>query len=213
MHFNIQGVQYQESRLSYEGIQDVRPTYMGLCYIIIMLYYYIIILYYYYIIIILLYYNILLYIILLCSYMGTICSSVWNPFLQKDLESVQRCFTRSLPSLKLYSYPDCLKILKIDSLELRPLKMDLSMYYKILNGLVDLDAEIFFKIDQNEHSTRTNGMKLHKSVSKSSLHSNTFSHRCINCWNALPPDIVLASSLSSFKHKLNEFDFSRFSTL
>ena len=144
------------------------------------------------------------------------CSSVWNPFLQKDidlLESVQRCFTRRLPSLKFYSYTDRLKILKIDSLELRRLRTDLSMYYKILNGLVDLDAEIFFKIDKNVHSTRTNGMKLIKPVSKSSLHSNTFSHRCINCWNALPPEMVLASSLSSFKNKLNEFDFSRFLTL
>ena len=144
------------------------------------------------------------------------CSSVWNPFSQKDidlLESVQRCFTRRLPSLKFYSYTDRLRILKTDSLELRRLKTDLSMYYKILSGLVDLDAEIFFKIDKNVHSTRTNGVKLIKPVSKSSLHSNTFSHRCLNCWNALPPEMVLASSLSSFKNKLNEFDFSRFLTL
>ena len=87
------------------------------------------------------------------------------------------------------------------------------MYYKILNGLVDIDAAMFFDLDRNVHNTRTNGVKLVKPVSRSSLHSNVFSHRCINCWNALPSDIVLASSLSSFKYKIDKFDFSRFLTL
>ena len=76
------------------------------------------------------------------------CSSVWNPFLQKDidlLESVQRYFTRRIPNLKIYSYSERLQILHLDSLEVRRLKADLAMYYKILYGLVDLDAELFFK--------------------------------------------------------------------
>ena len=144
------------------------------------------------------------------------CSSIWSPYLIKDidkLERVQRFFTRRLPSLKLYSYSERLKILKLEPLELRRLKADLTMYYKILNGLVDLDAAKFFVLDRNVHNTRTNGVKLVKPVSRSSHHSNVFSHRCINCWNALPPDIVSASSLPSFKYRLDKFDFSRFLTL
>ena len=45
------------------------------------------------------------------------------------------------------------KNLKFESLELRRLKADLTMYYKILNGLVDLDAAMFFDLDRNKHNT------------------------------------------------------------
>ena len=79
------------------------------------------------------------------------CSSIWSPYLIKDieqLERVQRFFTRRVSSLKFHSYSERLKILKLESLELRRLKADLTMYYKILNGLVDLDAAMFFDLDR-----------------------------------------------------------------
>ena len=149
------------------------------------------------------------------------CSDVeirWNTYSNSNVQflTVQRSFTRRLLSLRFYSYPDRLKILNIDSLELRRLKTVLSVLCIInfsMDWLIWMPKYFSKLINQNVHSTRTNGMKLTKPVSKTSLHSNTISHRCINCWNSLPPDLVLASSLSSFNHKLNEFDFSRFLTL
>ena len=46
---------------------------------------------------------------------------------------VQRYFTRRLQGLKSFSYTDRLFLLDLESLELRRLKADLVMYFKILH--------------------------------------------------------------------------------
>jgi len=55
------------------------------------------------------------------------------------VESVQRRFTKRLPGLNGLSYPERLKHVNLDSLELRRLYTDLYYCYKMLFGLVDAD--------------------------------------------------------------------------
>ena len=141
------------------------------------------------------------------------CSSVWSPYLLKhidSLEKVQRYFTRNIHGLRSFSYKDRLLILNLESLELRRLKNDLLMYYKVLHNCVDLDKSDFFNFAQNDYNTRGHNLKLKKFSFSNNCLENTFSNRCINCWNWLPNDVVNCSSISSFRAKLKIIDFSDF---
>src|SRR5207248_10194641 len=65
-------------------------------------------------------------------------SQVWSPSSVGDvllLESVQRHFTKKIPSLKYKPYFERLKATNLQTLELRRLYADLTFCYKILNGL------------------------------------------------------------------------------
>ena len=53
-------------------------------------------------------------------------------------------------------------------------------------------------------------LKLKKFSFSNNCLENTFSNRCINCWNWLPNDVVNCSSISSFRAKLKIIDFSDF---
>ena len=57
--------------------------------------------------------------------------------------------------MKSLNYNDRLQRLKLESLELRRLKADLMMYYKIVHEVVDLKFDDLFKLSLN--NTRSNG--------------------------------------------------------
>ena len=64
---------------------------------------------------------------------------VWNPSLKNDidmLENVQHRATRLVPGLKR------LKTLKLTTLEIRRKREDLIEFYKILNGLDNVEWKI-----------------------------------------------------------------------
>ena len=73
-------------------------------------------------------------------------SPLWSPTLKKDIisiESVQRKFTKRIPGMSGLSYHSRLKALNLESLELRRLRADLLLAYKILFGLLRVDSNIF----------------------------------------------------------------------
>ena len=136
------------------------------------------------------------------------CSEVWSPFLLKHInaiENVQRHFTRRLANFKMYDYNTRLFILDLESLEERRIKKDLKMYYKIMNGLVSLDKQVFFKFSNNLF-TRGHNCRLILPVG-SCRYLNSFSNRVIKIWNLLPYETVNATSLGSFSARLNNFNF------
>jgi len=57
---------------------------------------------------------------------------------------VQRRFTKRLRGINLLSYCDRLTKLELNTLELRRLRNDLVMYYKIVFGLIDVNFTDFF---------------------------------------------------------------------
>jgi len=76
-------------------------------------------------------------------------SVLWNPYLIKDikaLESVQRCFTKRLPSTEKLTYHQRLNMLELDSLEFRRVRADLLLLftYKLMFGLIDASLHDFF---------------------------------------------------------------------
>ena len=71
--------------------------------------------------------------------------------LKKDietLEKVQRRFTTRIPGLKDLTYCQRLARLKLDSLELRRVRLDLMFAYKLVLGLTDLKLSDFFSTAQ-----------------------------------------------------------------
>jgi len=128
-------------------------------------------------------------------------SVCWNPYFASDIhlvEQVQRRFTKRILPDKNLSYPDRLRLLHSLSLESRRKISDLAMVYKILHQLVDLPFDTFFQLATT--STRGHAYKLFKPRLQSSriVGYNSFAHRVINSWNALPPTTAECQKLSSF---------------
>ena len=133
------------------------------------------------------------------------CSSVWSPYLLKDidaLEKVQKYFTRRVYGLKSFGYRERLFVLNLESLEVRRLRTDLAMYFKIIHKLIDLEFDDFFKRSPNELVTRGHNFKLELKKCKSDILKFSFANRCVKCWNSLPEDVVNSSTFNVFMPKL-----------
>ena len=98
-----------------------------------------------------------------CSLTRFVCFRLRSPYQLDDIdliESVQREFTRRIPAIKkyikkqklkkksfTYSYPERLKALKMDSLEIRRIRADLVMIYKMYHEKVNLNFNDSFTAD------------------------------------------------------------------
>ena len=86
------------------------------------------------------------------------CSLVWSPHCAKDivrLESVQRGFTKSLSGYKNLSYAERLTRAGLCSLELRRLRTDLCVCYKILHSQIH-----FFFVMASVNAARGHSWKI-----------------------------------------------------
>jgi hypothetical protein len=139
-------------------------------------------------------------------------TSVWNPYLQQDIdivEKVQRKFTKRIPGLRHKSYGERLNDLSLDTLELRRLHKDVVLCYKIIHGLVDLDPQDFFTFSRRDGG-RGHNQKLFVPQTRLDCRKRFFSSRVVNIWNSLPQDVISSPTLSLFKRRLADVDFSRF---
>ena len=139
------------------------------------------------------------------------CSTVWHPYLKKDItkiEKVQRRATRQVKSLQHLSYEDRLKYLNLPSLNYRRHRCDMIQIFKMVHGLDELDPSHFFEI-VSESRTRGHKYKIAKKKFNSKLRFCSFSQRVITEWNSLPSYVVESSSLNLFKSNLEKFWCSR----
>ena len=135
------------------------------------------------------------------------CIQVWRPYLQKDidaLEKIQRRATRMLPVLREKSYEDRLKILNLTTLETRRIRGDIIQAFKIIKGFDDVETDNFFMFRKTK-CTRGHSLTLFKSQCHLDIRKYGFGHRVVNLWNALPEDIIICDSLHSFKSRLDKF--------
>ena len=85
-------------------------------------------------------------------------SFIWSPndiYNITKIESVQRRFTKRIPSVSQLSYRDRLAILGLDSLEYRRLITDLVMMYKIVHHLVDVDHDALVIVNSSSVARNT----------------------------------------------------------
>ena len=132
-------------------------------------------------------------------------SVVWNPTrigLQKDLERVQRRFTRRLRGLRDMPYDKRLEHLQLISLKDRRLHADLAMAFKALRNVLGVSANTIGLQLQSNAPTRSNGINLvvHKAVNETV--AKVFKYRIAKQWNDLPSRVKLALSLNTFKKHL-----------
>lgn len=140
-------------------------------------------------------------------------SILWSPnlvYLIDLIESVQRKFTKRITSLSSLPYSSRLNRLNLQPLELRRLHLDLTNYYKILNGMSPLTPTDYFIIYSPIISTRSNMPSLLKPLHASSKLASSFFYRSVDAWNHLPSNIKLLTSLHSFKLAIKLVDLSSF---
>ena len=144
------------------------------------------------------------------------CSSVWSPHLISDvlaIESVQRLFTRRLPGFELLTYVERLSRLNLPTLELRRLRSDLTLCYKIIHGHVNSSSENYgIKLASN-FVTRGHSQKLVKFHSRIDARLHYFGSRVVDPWNSLSEAAVNAISINCFKAELFKCDLSSFLTI
>ena len=130
----------------------------------------------------------------------------------KKVEQVQAKFTRLLCrklNIKYKSYKERLLILNLESLEARRIKTDLTIIYKIVHNLVDLEFDNYFEFYQSNYNLRRHSLTLKNQIPpKSFARKNFFSIRNVSIWNSLPATIVESKSLTAFKNRLKKFDLS-----
>ena len=107
----------------------------------------------------------------------------WCPYYKKkyikEVEKVQRKMTKLVPELKDLEYHERYRQQGVTALEKGRQRGDLIQICKILNGMENIDQNVFF--DLHESSTRSNTRKLQKRGHWNTLiRANTFSVRVVN---------------------------------
>jgi hypothetical protein len=105
--------------------------------------------------------------------------------------------------LKDLEYEERLKVLKIPSMCNRRVRGDLIEVYKFTHGVYNCKNPL--ELNQ-QSTTRGHCYKLKKNACKTSLRQHFFINRVVGTWNALDKSTVEASTLNSFKNRIdNEF--------
>jgi ribonuclease P/MRP protein subunit RPP40 len=140
------------------------------------------------------------------------CVQAWRPYLQKDidvLERVQKRATRMIEECKGKVYEERLKIVELTTLETRRVRADLVEVFKIMNGLDNVQEELFFERyiarDSGASTTRGHSYKLYKRGFRLDVAKHNFGNRVVQEWNRLPEDIVRARNVDILKGKLDKY--------
>ena len=140
-------------------------------------------------------------------------SSLWSPTLIRDIvaiEKIQRRFTKGLSNLRNLTYHQRLSALKLESLELRRLKSDLIVIYKMVFNLIDVNAADYFSRNTfNSNLRRHPHQLISVSNSRSHFRQQFVINRSINMRNSLPSSTNFRN-LSSFKKSLDSNHLVRF---
>jgi hypothetical protein len=136
-------------------------------------------------------------------------STVWSPYLKKDIHRVegpQRRFTKRLLGYEAgFTYLQRLHALGEETLLVRRIKADLVLVYKIIHGLVDGLGDLI----QFARVIRTRG-HLYKIVPQRfrvNSRKNFFSVRVANMWNNLPSEVAESETLAIFKTKIKQIKY------
>ena len=98
--------------------------------------------------------------------------------------------------IQCYNHQHKYRHINLEPLQLRRLKADLVMYYKILNNLISINFDNHFTVRKSYSiSIRSTGHSLLKPFCRTNRIVNNFFFRSINIWNALPVTITNATSI------------------
>ena len=124
-------------------------------------------------------------------------STAWNPHeigLSHQLETIQHCFIRRLFGRHAPSYEDRLQLLAIPFLSTRRRNADLTLAYKLIHRLIDLNSSAV-GVELCKGITRSTGVNLTVRRAKSTLVKKSFNYRIVAMWNKLPIKTKLCTKL------------------
>ena len=143
-------------------------------------------------------------------------SPVWNTGYKGNsilLENVQRRWTKQIEDLAELPYSARVETLDLFSVKGRLWRSDMITVWKIFHGLSTINPEQLFEMAPRA-GTRGHCFKVFWRHSPFEPRKRFFFVRVTDDWNSLPPRVVEATSLDSFKHlltvscgqRLREFD-------
>jgi len=147
-------------------------------------------------------------------------SSCWNPYLQSDidiLEKVQKRASRIPSNMKHLDYEKRLEIWGITTLKDRRIRGDLIQAYKVVHGLEKFNwfSTLEFENDCRTKAATSNSMRLKREGYRNkSAHLNNHCHfvavrhefflnRVTEHWNKLSNSQVQARNINSFKASID----------
>ena len=109
---------------------------------------------------------------------------------------------KKLNGLHDLTYEQRLQVLNLDSLEVRRIRADLVLTFKIIRGISRVKISDFFTVST---ATKTRGhcYKLSMPKVRTDIRKYFFSSRIVKVWNALPTDKVNFNSLNGFIRSLS----------
>ena len=135
------------------------------------------------------------------------CIQTWRPYRKKDidkLERIQSRATKMIPELRDLSYESRLLQCGLTILDTRRPRGDQIEVFKIVNGYVDVDRNMFFKLKEGSR-TRGHQAALVKEQCRLDMRKYNFSQRVINEWNKLPNDCINVGNVNMFKHIIDKY--------
>ncbi|KFW00808.1 hypothetical protein N327_00603, partial [Fulmarus glacialis] len=133
------------------------------------------------------------------------CVQLWRPQHKKDMDLwdwVQRRATKMIRGMERLSCEERLRELGLFSLEKRRLWGDLIAAFQYLKGAYKkVGGELFSRACCNR--TRGNGFKLKESRLRLDIKKKFFTMRVVKHWHRLPREVVDATSLETFKVRLD----------
>ena len=126
----------------------------------------------------------------------------------KKVEMVQRRAARYATNRyrNTSSVTDMLDNLEWETLESRRTKIQLVMFFKIINDPVDIPSSNYL-IPANSKTRSNNSKKMQQYHTRSDVFKYSFFPRTTRNWNQLPATIAETSDLVSFKRGLSSVTF------
>ena len=134
---------------------------------------------------------------------------MWSPHLKKHqnlIENVQMRATKQVDGLNNLQYSERLKLLNLPTLVYRRLRGDAIEIFKHLKLY---DTEIISNTFQRKQSiNRRHQFQLYERRAKDGIRgvqNNSFYYRTAKMWNELPEEVVNATTIDTFKNKLDKY--------
>ena len=131
---------------------------------------------------------------------------IWNPYNKmdiKEIEQVQRYFTKRINGLSRLNYCARLSKLELPTLEMRRKYFDIIMCHKLLHRLVRSKCSEYLNIRRS--ATRGHNFKLvGQTAVVSEARRRFFTERIVNAWNQLPAEIANITDHSRFKSAIRK---------
>jgi hypothetical protein len=133
-------------------------------------------------------------------------SVVWSPTkvgLARDIERVQRRFTKYLPSLADHSYSARCSRLCLRSLLVRRSILDLVFIYKLIHGrFLHVQPQDYIQLDSSSALRRKHEYHIVKESCTSTPRRSFLVTRVTDLWNKLDPIIVNSHTIPEFRKRL-----------